>query len=187
MKISKKDIWLKEAHSRFVDQGISGININEISNSLGVAKTSFYHFFNSKAEFLEELFKKWEYEGTDIDITNFSKINDPILRFEKVIKNGFTNNMKNEIFLMQLQNFAHIDTTAKKYLNKVKKKRMAFTLKFFTDMGYDNGESKKKAMLWYTYAVGRISNKDNKKFSKKELLSVIEEIKYIIRIENNGG
>ncbi len=45
-KMVKKDVWLEEAHIRFFEQGITGINIEDISKTIGVAKTSFYHFFN---------------------------------------------------------------------------------------------------------------------------------------------
>lgn len=185
-KMVKKDVWLEEAHIRFFEQGITGINIEDISKTIGVAKTSFYHFFNSKEEFLEKLFEKWEYEGTDLLIAKFSPISDPISRIENVLNYVFTKNIENEIFLMQLQRLALIDTLAAKYLIRAKKKRMAFTLKFFTDMGYETLDAEKKAMLWYTYATGRITNKDNKKFSNEEILSVNEEIKYVTRININN-
>ncbi len=37
-----------------------------------------------------------------------------------------------------------------------------------------------------TYETGRITNKDNKKFSNEEILSVNEEIKYVTRININN-
>jgi len=185
--MQRKEIWLKEGLTRFAEQGIDGVNIDELSKSIGIAKTSFYHFFKSKNSFLEKLFEKWENEGTVSIIEKLSAIDDPVKRFESVIKYVFKENIENEIFLIQLQRFAMVNPIGAKYFKRVKSKRMKFTLKFFTDMGLDGNEAEKKAMLWYTYATGRIFNKENKKFSKSEILSVIEELKYVTRISNNKG
>ena len=45
--------WLEMGQRRFAKDGIQGININHMSEEMGVAKTSFYFFFNSKEEYLE--------------------------------------------------------------------------------------------------------------------------------------
>ena len=41
---------------RFADRGIDGIRIDEICDEVGVAKSSFYHYFGNKEGFIDQLF-----------------------------------------------------------------------------------------------------------------------------------
>ncbi len=67
--------WLKVGIKRFAADGLEGLNINEISAEIKISKTSFYHFFGSKQEYINELFEHWLQEGT-INIIKDAFLND---------------------------------------------------------------------------------------------------------------
>ena len=48
---------VERSQKTVIKKGVEAVNIDEMSKKLGVAKTSFYHFFKSKSEFLDRLFK----------------------------------------------------------------------------------------------------------------------------------
>jgi AcrR family transcriptional regulator len=181
-KTRTEDRWLAEGKKRFIDKGIQGINIDEIGKSLNLARTSFYHFFKSKDGYLLRIFEQWEKDGTDEIIDRYSIIKDPVDRLTQLVYDVFTHNLENELFLFQLRLLAYTNSTALKIVRRAENKRKKFITNFFTDMGYSNKESAKKALYFYIYSVGRIDTSGHKKFSMKEIAEIVEELKEITKI-----
>ena len=92
---SSREKWIKLAKKTIIEKGVEAINIDVMSKKLGISKTSFYHFFNSKAEFLNLVFEKGIFDGTQGLISKLSPIKDPRRRIEALIKVIFTDNLKN--------------------------------------------------------------------------------------------
>jgi AcrR family transcriptional regulator len=61
--MDKKTKWLTEGFNLVIVNGFSGFNVDVLCKKMGVAKTSFYHFFGSRDLFLEELIKYWASES----------------------------------------------------------------------------------------------------------------------------
>ena len=182
--IQKKEIWLDEAYTRFITQGLEGISIGEISKTIGVAKSSLYHYFGSKDNYLEELFQKWMFNGTTRIWNEVKEISDPIERMEKLIKIVLKTNIEEEIFYFQMRSASTKSDIAKKYLEKSDKIRGKIALGFFTEMGYDRHESVATATHFIRYFIGTIDTNIRKQFSEGEINQYIKDIKYILRIDN---
>ena len=136
--------WLELGKKRFAEEGIQGININHLSDEVGVAKTSFYFFFKSREEYLEQLFAYWVNEGTTKLITMVNRISDPAKRFLAIGK-MIEENHENELFYYQLKLFARNNAFARPYLDETDNQRKNFALKMFKDAGHSAEDAKR---LW---------------------------------------
>ena len=59
MDASKKEIWLTHGYREVIENGFSGFNVDELSTRVKTAKTSFYHFYKSREDFLSKLIIFW--------------------------------------------------------------------------------------------------------------------------------
>ena len=167
--------WLKEGKKRFASEGIKGINVKEMSKSLGVAKTSFYFHFNTKDEFLKHLYDYWIEDGSIRIINLLSVIDDPLARFKKLFELAFSN-VENERFLFKMREYAQNDKTTESILKKVEKKRLKLLTGILTELGFTKLESKMKALGIYIYTLGFYEFHLNKMISKKLIDKTVNEM-----------
>ena len=131
--------WLDIGIRRFAAHGIDGINVNDMSKEVGVAKTSFYFFFNSKEEYLDQLFAYWEMEGTDQLYAMVNQISDPAKRFLALGKLIIAN-PENEFFYFNLKLIALTNEKARIHLTNVENKRNNIITKLLKDAGQSEQE-----------------------------------------------
>ena len=55
-----RDDWLKLAGTVLVEHGVSQVKILTLANSLGVSRSSFYWYFRSRDDLLDQLLEGWE-------------------------------------------------------------------------------------------------------------------------------
>ena len=63
-KVSRQD-WLAAARNTLVSEGVGEVKILALSAELGVARSSFYWYFKSRADLLDALLREWEARNTD--------------------------------------------------------------------------------------------------------------------------
>jgi|GEM_PF-5093914 len=148
--------WLELGKKRFADAGIVGINIPEMSKEMGVAKSSFYFFFNSKEEYLNQLFAFWEMEGTDRLMAMVNHITDPAKRFFALGK-MIEGNLENEFFYFQLKLYAGNHDHAKKFVESVDQKRKIFGTSIFKDAGQSDEDAEFHRTYMKVFFLGRIA------------------------------
>lgn len=167
--------WLKEGKKRFAREGIKGINVNEMSKSLGVAKTSFYFHFNTKEEYLKLLFNYWIEDGSIRIMNTVAIIDDPNTRFRKLLKLAF-NNIENDKFLFHIREYAQRDSYAESILKQMENSRFKFLNKIFTEMGFSPSLAKKKSKEIYFYYLGFFEFHKHNGISSKLLNNTVDEI-----------
>jgi AcrR family transcriptional regulator len=145
--------WLNEGKKRFANEGVQGINIKEMANSIGVAKTSFYFHFKTKQEYLRHLFEFWVEDGSNRIINKVAIIDDPYSRFRKLMEFSF-NNIENDKFLFHIREYAQGDKYAASVLKKVENSRLKFLNKIFAEMGCSASVAKKKSKDVYMFYLG---------------------------------
>lgn len=145
--------WLKEGKKRFANEGVKGINIKEMANSIGVAKTSFYFHFKTKQEYLKHLYNYWVEDGSNRIMNKVAIIDDPHARFKKLLELSL-NNIENDKFLFHMREFTQRDKYAASVLKKVENSRFKFLYKIFTEMGCSASVAKKKSKDVYMFYLG---------------------------------
>ena len=146
--------WLEAGIRRFAAMGPDGLNINEISAEIKISKTSFYHFFGSKQEYINQLFEHWLQEGT-INIIKDAFLKDNAKStintlFRKVI----FDNYHREKFLSQLINSQNSIPISKKFLEESRKFRQSTLEGLCARLGLSADTGRKRSINLQVYSMG---------------------------------
>jgi AcrR family transcriptional regulator len=152
-KNSSRERWIKEAKKEVIKNGVEAINIDNMSKKLGVAKTSFYHFFNSKSEFLELLFDSGIKEGTD-NVIDLIYATEPENRIDKLIEIVFFKNLNFELFLRRLRTYGLQTKTVARLIQDIENRREEFFKNLLVESGIEETQASEKAHFFYTYSLG---------------------------------
>jgi AcrR family transcriptional regulator len=169
---------------RFADRGIDGIKVDEICKEVGVAKTSFYHYFGNKKGFIEQLFDYW-YDQTTGEVYNQIKhIDNAIDRF-LALKERIDANEEIEYFYLQMKLFALSNTKAKQVAEKARKKRFDVLFEIFKMHGQSNEEATlntRKMILMY---FGRVALTHGYTGSTQDIDITTEEFLLFLGLKTN--
>ena len=93
MRNPKLKPWLDSGIRRFAEHGLKGLNVKEMAQEINIATSSFYHYFNTKEEYLEQLLEYWHEEGSMKIIEEVFLVDEPEealkLLFNIVFNKGF--------------------------------------------------------------------------------------------------
>jgi AcrR family transcriptional regulator len=64
VKVTRED-WLTLAARVLVDRGVSQVKVLTLANELGVSRSSFYWYFRSRKDLLDQLLATWEAQNTE--------------------------------------------------------------------------------------------------------------------------
>ena len=146
------DIGIK----RFAERGIDGIKIDEICDEVGVAKSSFYHYFGNKKGFIDQLFDYW-FEITHGETSESVKhIDNPRERF-LALKKIIDKNEEVEYCYLQMKLFALQNEKAREIVEKAKKKRYDVLYEIFkkADQSDEDADYNTRKMILLYY--GRVA------------------------------
>ncbi len=174
--------WLIEGRDRFALEGLIGLEVVGLSEAVGIAKSSFYHFFKSKDAFFEELLEYWIFDGTLRVIRLVEKVKDPLEKLQALTALAL-NNSAHDLFQYQLSAVAPTNALALNYLNKMEAMRMKFVVDIFLDAGFEKKEAKIKATSAYIFINGAMHFYKHRKVNKTELAQVISDLKNITGFE----
>ena len=62
-KVTRGD-WLKLAGEMLIERGVSQVKVLTLANSLSVSRSSFYWYFHSREDLLDQLLERWEGRNT---------------------------------------------------------------------------------------------------------------------------
>ena len=153
---------------RFAERGIDGIKIQEICEEARISKSSFYHYFGSKQQFIEMLFDYW-LEITHGDVSkSVNHIADATERF-LALKKIIDANEDLEYCFLQMKLYATINTKAREIIEKAHKIRFKVLFKIFKMAGQSDDmaqyNTKKMILLYY----GRVALKHGYSSSSEDI------------------
>ena len=125
---------------RFADRGIDGIRIDEICDEVGVAKSSFYHYFGNKEGFIDQLFEYWYIITTDSVYDKIKHIDDAVERFS-ALKELIDSNVEVEYCFLQMKLFALTNEKAREVVDRAKQKRFDVLFEIFKMAGQSDEEA----------------------------------------------
>jgi len=180
-QITQKKDWIKLGYSLFSKEGIKGINIEKMAKKLACNKSSFYWYFKTKAIFIDEIVRYWIQNETEqvINYTNKgSSINEKIAKFLTI---AFKNDPYLE-FIFYLKRYAIKNTKYQLIIDDIDERRLNYTTKLFTELGYSKKEATIKASIFYKYLIGYHEMIRHKKQTKNYLNEVKTELKHFLNI-----
>lgn len=154
MKNPKLQPWLDVGVKRFALNGLKGLNISEMAKEAETAASSFYHYFNTKEEYLEELLDYWHEEGSMRIVKEVFLEEEPLKAIRKLFKLIFETNFIYECFLMQLRAASYENEMFLKKVNETDKFRISFLTSLLARTGLSDKEAKTKATQIRNYVTG---------------------------------
>ena len=154
MRNPKLKPWLDSGIRRFALFGLKGLNIKEMAHEINIAASSFYHYFNTKEEYLEQLLEYWHEEGSMKVIEEVFLEDRPLEALKLLLRTVFEKGFIFESFLLQLK-VASADN--KMFLHRAQetdKIRISFLTSLLARTGLTDEEARKKATQLYLYMLG---------------------------------
>jgi AcrR family transcriptional regulator len=178
--IAKKEDWIKLGYKLFADKGIAGIIVETMAAKLKVNKSSFYWYFSTKREFIEEIVAYWIQEDTIKIIDKVNAIKTVEGQFEKLIELSFKKEPYMDFFFF-LKKYAKSDKELQNKIDAVDHQRIEFTKRLFIQLGFSQSEASLKAGLFYKYLIGHHEMIRYKKQKKNDLAEVKNELNQFIK------
>ena len=166
-KLSKLD-WFKYGLEALRLYGLRGLNIEPLSEFIGVTKGSFYWHFKDRKEFFGGIVQYWEDELTTSVIEKIETLPfEADLRLEALTELIF----KEEIgkYESDIRAWAAFDEIAALGIKRVDKQRLKYIKSLFGEMGFSNKEAEFRSRIWYLYVVGEFMIFSDKKDSLRNL------------------
>lgn len=175
MKNPKLKPWLDSGISRIAKYGLSGINVSEMADEIKIAKSSFYHYFTTKDEYLNQLLEYWEQEGT-IRIIKDSLLHPDLEQpVRHLLDQVFEFNFVHEFVLQQFRTSSIDNKNIHKKVAEIDQIRVSFLTVLINKSGYTGTEAKKKAKQVYIFFLGNLSYCNLKSPNKKEIQLILDD------------
>jgi AcrR family transcriptional regulator len=151
IRLSRED-WIHAALQALADDGPSGVAVERLATRLATTKGSFYWHFKDREELITEALAAWEREETDALIEEMQRIGDPVerLRFGTVMATEYDEQENPDVRLLPSAS----DPVVGEVVERVQRKRLDFLAKTFREAGFPPAESRLRARLAYSIALG---------------------------------
>ena len=157
MRNPKLKPWLDAGVRRFAFQGLNGLRIKEMAHEIDTATSSFYHYFNTKEEYLEQLLEYWHEEGSMKIIQEVFLEDGPEEALTQLFDIILDRNFIYECFLLQLRAASHGNELFLKQVNETDKIRISFLTSLLARTGLNESEARKKSNQIYKHIMGLYS------------------------------
>ena len=154
MRNPKLQPWLEAGIKRFALNGINGLNISEIAKETNTASSSFYHYFNTKEEYLEDLLDFWHEEGSMKIVKEVFLEDEPKKAIQRLFKLIFESNFIYECFLIQLRAASFENKTFLKKVIETDKIRISFLTSLLARTGLTEDQARTRAIQIHNYVTG---------------------------------
>lgn len=153
-----REVWLAAARDAFVTSGIDAVKIQPLATRLGLSRTSFYWFFEDRAQLLQALLDDWR-------DTNTSRLVDATDGFAQSITEAVLNVIG--VFLpgggfeagldLAVRGWAHQSDAVAEAVNLEDETRLSAIRQMFARFGFDPDEADVRARTMYLVQIGYIS------------------------------
>jgi len=175
MRNPKLKPWLDEGIKRIAITGLGFLNISEIADELKISKSSFYHYFNTKEEYLEQLIEYWEEEGT-VHIIKHVLLQDNVKEpITFLLEHIFEVNCENEFVLQQFRASIGTNKMIQYKVEQIDQIRISFLIAMLSKSGYTSEELKIRARQIYRFFLGTIAHSRLVEPSKKQKQQILED------------
>ncbi len=182
MRNKKIQPWLEAGVSRFTKRGPSGIKISEVAKDIKTSSSSFYHYFNTKEEYIEQLIEYWHEEGTMRIIKQVLLVEDSAKAIELLFTLIFETNFEYECFLLQMRIAARENTLFQKKVKETEKLRISFLNSLLAASGMHQGKTQFTAKQVHNYITGYLVSLNMIPPSRPELKLFLQDLNEIFGI-----
>ena len=169
-----KEEWLEAGLESLSQNGVSGLTVDGLARSLGIARAGFYWHFTNREDLLLQLLEYWVHELTEVITTNKDILSlDPKSRLIKTAENVLEYDLGR--YDMAIRQWAKNYEGAAKAVQTTNRLRLKFISKAFKELGFSDDDSEVRAMMflcyhtWESTMFREISFKKRKKLIPKRI------------------
>jgi AcrR family transcriptional regulator len=150
-----RDDWLDLALSVLAAEGVAHVTVLDLSERLGVSRSSFYWYFKNRDELLDALLDRWDRLNTR-SIVN--EANEPAATVNEAVCNVFRCWINPAIFSPRLdfaiREWARRSTKVRKALDRSDRERTDALKALFLRFGYEDEDALVRARVLYFMQIG---------------------------------
>lgn len=153
-----RELWLAAARDALIELGIDAVKIQPLAARLNLSRTSFYWFFQDRAQLLDALLEGWEATNTRSLVaateTYAETIAEAALNLIGVFLPG--GGFKSRLDLA-IRGWAHQSDQVAALVNQADESRLSAIRAMFRRFGFDPSEADVRARTIYLVQIGYIS------------------------------
>lgn len=151
--ITQKKDWIKLGYELFSEDGFSGIIIEKMSKKLVCNKSSFYWYFKTKKQFVEELTEYWVNKETEQIITLINNEKSASQKLKNLIAISYKK-LPYLDFIFYLKRYALKEKKIKTTIDEIDHQRIIYVKTLLVELGYSNQVAEVKASVLYKHLIG---------------------------------
>jgi len=154
VKVTRED-WLDAAMALLVEEGVSDVKILTLGNRLGVSRSSFYWYFDSRQDLLNQLLARWEQTNTGILIRyselEAATITEAVSNFFRciIVPGGFDYRLD-----FAVREWARRDASVREVINRSDTARHEALARMYERFRYSPAEADIRARVLYYQQIG---------------------------------
>lgn len=153
-KVSRQD-WLTSARNTLVSEGVAEVKVLSLSSELGVARSSFYWYFESRAHLLDALLAEWEARNTKCIV---EKCGSPAATICDAVCNFFECFIDPDLFDHGLdfavREWSRRDPSVRAKIDQADHLRLQALTRMFSRFGFSDYEADIRARIVYFMQLG---------------------------------
>ncbi|MFI0843934.1 TetR/AcrR family transcriptional regulator [Mesorhizobium sp. IMUNJ 23232] len=157
VKVTRED-WLNLALEAMVSEGVEAVRILSLGQRLGVSRSSFYWYFKSRQDLLDQLLDYWRNRNTRVIVERASRPADTIA---EAVLNVFENWVDGTLFDPRLdfaiRAWARQSPEVHRIVDEADDKRVDAIREMFLRHGYEETEAFVRARVLYFVQIGYYS------------------------------
>lgn len=149
--------WVKAATEVLIQNGIDAVRVDVLAKTMGVTRGSFYWHFRDREDLLLQVLKTWHDQATEELINRFERSGASAaallsglmslpLRGEVAVRSASIE--------LTIRAWARRDELARKVLDEVDAKRLAYTSQCFIALGFSFQDARHRSFALYSYVIG---------------------------------
>ena len=179
---SRKD-WIEEGFRILASEGDAGLTVDALCERLERSKGSFYHHFEGRPGYVEDVLATWEQQATDRIIAS-GRSEAPVKERLRAV-NRQASELKNARLERAIRGWATREPEARRVQDRVDRKRLVFLVELCTERMKDPEAADVLARLIQLTLVG--AQHVDPPFEGEELYRVLRFLDPLFDIVEHGG
>lgn len=170
VKVTRED-WLKLAGEVLIERGVSQVKVLTLANTLGVSRSSFYWYFRSRKDLLDQLLEGWEGQNTRAVLDHATRASGNICRAVMHLFECFIDpNQFDPRLDFAVREWARRSPEVRARLDAADAARVDAIRDMFLRHGFEEAEAFTRARIIYFMQIGYYSLVENEPFETRFLL-----------------
>jgi AcrR family transcriptional regulator len=144
------EAWLRAGLEVLAQQGQAKLRVEKLALKLGATKSSFYHHFKSRNDFVRRLLSYWSSAFTDKAIAELNALGGPpewrLLQVMRIIERE-----RLERYDLAFRSWAAQDPAVAKVVRKVDLARYQVIRSLFAEIGFEGDDLEDRVRLWLVF------------------------------------